>query len=190
MFVAENNRDHPTPPRTARYHKATLWPRRRVCASHNTVAPHPLKPAALSSMEFAELIHTPKLDGVILYSPLNEPVDGTLCITGHHLILSSRREGAQELWVRTQTQARGGIFTKQLFSVCIQLMSFRIYCHRPPKPPTRAAPAPVHRSRRAETAARERHTARRHAGVALQRPAHHLIADRRRAGVRQCCAKR
>lgn len=50
-------------------------------------------------MEFAELILTPKLDGVILYSPLNEPVDGTLCITGHHLILSSRREGAQELWV-------------------------------------------------------------------------------------------
>lgn len=50
-------------------------------------------------MEFAELILTPKLDGVILRSPLNEKVDGTLCITGHHLILSSRREAIQELWV-------------------------------------------------------------------------------------------
>lgn len=52
-------------------------------------------------MEFAELIATPKLDGVLLHSALssNGPVDGTLCITGHHLILSSRREGCQELWV-------------------------------------------------------------------------------------------
>lgn len=50
-------------------------------------------------MEFAELILTPKLDGVTLHSPLGEPVDGTLCITGHHLILSSRREGVQELWL-------------------------------------------------------------------------------------------
>lgn len=50
-------------------------------------------------MEFAELISTPKLDGVILHTTSNEPVDGTLCITGHHLILSSRREGVQELWV-------------------------------------------------------------------------------------------
>lgn len=50
-------------------------------------------------MEFAELISTPKLDGVTLHSSLGEPVDGTLCITGHHLILSSRREGVQELWL-------------------------------------------------------------------------------------------
>ncbi len=53
-------------------------------------------------MEFAELILTPKLDGVILHSPLSEEVHGTLCITGHHLILSSRREGVQELWLLHQ----------------------------------------------------------------------------------------
>lgn len=53
-------------------------------------------------MEFAELINTPKLDGVILHTQTNEPVDGTLCITGHHLILSSRREGVQELWLLHQ----------------------------------------------------------------------------------------
>ncbi|KAJ8956802.1 hypothetical protein NQ318_014216 [Aromia moschata] len=50
-------------------------------------------------MEFTELITTPKLDGVILHSPFHEPMDGTLCITGHHLILSSRKEDAQELWL-------------------------------------------------------------------------------------------
>lgn len=53
-------------------------------------------------MEFAELITTPKLDGVILHTQTSEPIDGTLCITGHHLILSSRREGAQELWLLHQ----------------------------------------------------------------------------------------
>lgn len=53
-------------------------------------------------MEFAELITTPKLDGVILHTQTNEPVDGTLCITGHHLILSSRRESVQELWLLHQ----------------------------------------------------------------------------------------
>lgn len=50
-------------------------------------------------MEFAEHIATPKVDGVILHSPFHEPVDGTLCVTGHHLILSSRKEDVQELWV-------------------------------------------------------------------------------------------
>lgn len=51
-------------------------------------------------MEFAEWIRTPKLDGVQLYEQLRrESIDGTLCITGHHLILSTRKEGARELWV-------------------------------------------------------------------------------------------
>ena len=50
-------------------------------------------------MEFAEHIATPKLDGVILHSAFHDPVDGTLCVTGHHLILSSRKEDVQELWV-------------------------------------------------------------------------------------------
>lgn len=54
-----------------------------------------LKPA----MEFAELILVPKLDGVIMHWPFQKPVDGTLCITGHHLILSTRKESVEELWV-------------------------------------------------------------------------------------------
>lgn len=50
-------------------------------------------------MEFIELILINKLDGVILKYPHHDNVDGTVCITGHHLILSSRKEGVRELWV-------------------------------------------------------------------------------------------
>ncbi|XP_055636872.1 myotubularin-related protein 9 isoform X2 [Toxorhynchites rutilus septentrionalis] len=54
-------------------------------------------------MEFAELIRTPKLDGVQLYEQLTrEPIDGTLCITSHVLILSTRKEGAREAWLLHQ----------------------------------------------------------------------------------------
>ncbi|XP_050307149.1 myotubularin-related protein 9 [Anthonomus grandis grandis] len=53
-------------------------------------------------MEFIEFITIPKLDGVILHSPFQEPIDGTLCITGHHLILSTRKENVQELWLLIQ----------------------------------------------------------------------------------------
>lgn len=51
-------------------------------------------------MEFVELIKTPKLDGVLLYDHQNATVEGRLCITGHHLLLSARQENSQELWVR------------------------------------------------------------------------------------------
>ncbi|XP_008578088.1 PREDICTED: myotubularin-related protein 9 [Galeopterus variegatus] len=50
-------------------------------------------------MEFAELIPTPRVDGVALHRPSHAAVEGTLCLTGHHLILSSRRGGAEELWL-------------------------------------------------------------------------------------------
>lgn len=49
-------------------------------------------------MEFVDHIGTPKLDGVVLHMPLSDPVEGTLCITGHHIIVSTRQEGVQELW--------------------------------------------------------------------------------------------
>ncbi|XP_017049641.1 myotubularin-related protein 9 [Drosophila ficusphila] len=54
-------------------------------------------------MEFADLIKTPKLDGVLLHDPSNAGASGatvgTLCITGHHLLLSARQETSQELWL-------------------------------------------------------------------------------------------
>lgn len=52
-------------------------------------------------MEFADLILTPKLDGVVMNVPFKRPLDGTLCITGHHLIISTRRDDEEELWVFT-----------------------------------------------------------------------------------------
>jgi len=51
-------------------------------------------------MEFIELIKAPKVDNVTLRRPLFPRIQGTLCVTGHHLILSSRREDAQEFWVK------------------------------------------------------------------------------------------
>lgn len=50
-------------------------------------------------MEFAELIKTPRVDKVVLHRPFHPPVGGTLCLTGHHLILSSRQDNSEELWL-------------------------------------------------------------------------------------------
>ncbi|XP_061610463.1 myotubularin-related protein 9 isoform X1 [Phyllopteryx taeniolatus] len=50
-------------------------------------------------MEFAELIKTPRVDGVVLQRPFLPTVEGTLCLTGHHLILSSRQDNTEELWL-------------------------------------------------------------------------------------------
>ncbi|KAL5015317.1 hypothetical protein ScPMuIL_009587 [Solemya velum] len=50
-------------------------------------------------MEFAEFIKSPTVDGVILRKSFCKPVEGTLCITGHHLILSSRTDHKEELWL-------------------------------------------------------------------------------------------
>ncbi|NWT86332.1 MTMR9 protein, partial [Lanius ludovicianus] len=51
-------------------------------------------------MEFAELIKTPRADNVVLHRPFHPAVEGTLCLTGHHLIFSSRRQdNAEELWL-------------------------------------------------------------------------------------------
>lgn len=70
----------------------------------------------LFRMEFADSIASPKIDGVMLHSPFHDPVDGTLCITGHHLILSSRKEDVQELWV-------GYVNVNMIYSS-------RSYCHK------------------------------------------------------------
>uniref|UniRef100_T1GCB6 Myotubularin phosphatase domain-containing protein n=1 Tax=Megaselia scalaris TaxID=36166 RepID=T1GCB6_MEGSC len=51
-------------------------------------------------MEFADFILTPKLDGVIFHDHLHTTIiDGTLMISGHHLIFSTRQEGEKELWL-------------------------------------------------------------------------------------------
>ncbi|CAC5416013.1 MTMR9 [Mytilus coruscus] len=50
-------------------------------------------------MEFAEFIKTPTVENVCMKRPFTKSVTGTLCITGHHVILSSRSENHEELWV-------------------------------------------------------------------------------------------
>ncbi|KAG9510001.1 Myotubularin-related protein 9 [Fragariocoptes setiger] len=50
-------------------------------------------------MEFAELIQIPKLDNVTLHRNLHTPIQVTLCITCHHLILSSRSNNDDEIWI-------------------------------------------------------------------------------------------
>ncbi|KAL8589142.1 Myotubularin-related protein 9 [Nucella lapillus] len=50
-------------------------------------------------MEFAEFIKTPMVNNVTLRRPFMEPMEGTLCVTGHQLILSSRRDDHEELWL-------------------------------------------------------------------------------------------
>lgn len=67
-------------------------------------------------MEFAELIPTTKLDKVLLKTiqansssstaTTNPAVEGTLCLTSHHLIFSTRREDASELLVSTELSYR------------------------------------------------------------------------------------
>lgn len=50
-------------------------------------------------MEFAHLIKSPRVEKVILQRPFHKSTEGTLCITGHHLIFSAGGENPDELWV-------------------------------------------------------------------------------------------
>ena len=51
-------------------------------------------------MEFVDLIKTHMVKTVTLHRPFTPVLEGTLCITGHHLIISSRSDNhAEELWL-------------------------------------------------------------------------------------------
>ncbi|XP_023289363.1 myotubularin-related protein 9 [Orussus abietinus] len=55
-------------------------------------------------MEFADLILIPQVVNVVLTDKTDENnknsrLEGTLCISGHHLILSSRQESPKEIWL-------------------------------------------------------------------------------------------
>lgn len=51
-------------------------------------------------MEFAHLIKSPLIEKVLIQRPFHsQPTEGTLCITGHHLIFSAGGENPDELWV-------------------------------------------------------------------------------------------
>lgn len=72
-------------------------------------------------MEFAEFIKTPQVDNVVLYQPNQNPVEGTLCVTGHHLILSSRQDHKEELWVLVYFFDLFGLEVKHTFPVMFGL---------------------------------------------------------------------
>lgn len=57
-------------------------------------------------MEFIELIKTPKHDNVLMIDSFGNKIEGTLCITSHHLIISARNDQLNELFVRTITAQR------------------------------------------------------------------------------------
>ena len=50
-------------------------------------------------MEFVEYIKSPRIDNVYLRRRGLAYLEGTLCVTGHHLIFSSRTEHKDELIV-------------------------------------------------------------------------------------------
>lgn len=50
-------------------------------------------------MEFSELIKTATVENALLWRPGLAAVRGTLCITSHHLLLSSCPRGDLELWL-------------------------------------------------------------------------------------------
>lgn len=51
-------------------------------------------------MEFVEYIKSPRIDNVLLKRRHGDYEEGTLCITGHHIIFSSRGEHKEsELFV-------------------------------------------------------------------------------------------
>lgn len=70
-------------------------------------------------MDFVDLILVSQVDRVIMHAcPYKQPVDGTLCITGHYLILSSRKKGIDELLVITESQCNDLISTNfSLYSI-------------------------------------------------------------------------
>uniref|UniRef100_A0A8C9E463 Uncharacterized protein n=1 Tax=Phocoena sinus TaxID=42100 RepID=A0A8C9E463_PHOSS len=67
-------------------------------------------------MEFSELIRTGQAQAELLRSPEMPPLRGTLCVTGHHLLLSPGPQATPDLW----------------------LLLLRIY----PSPGSRVTPAP------------------------------------------------
>ncbi|XP_013789413.1 myotubularin-related protein 9-like isoform X1 [Limulus polyphemus] len=78
-------------------------------------------------MEFAELIKTPKLDRVTLLRSFHPPVEGTLCITGHHVIFSSRKDSTEELWLlHRMVDSVERRITPTSSSIILKCKSFRV----------------------------------------------------------------
>ena len=73
-------------------------------------------------MEFAELIKTPKVDNCILRRSHGSLIEGTLCLTSHHLIFSSRASDKDELMVSRFIIVKVG---QQQVSMNVEKLHFR-----------------------------------------------------------------
>lgn len=76
----------------------------RPCCARSRFPLSPSSPAAAAAMEFSELIKTATVESVVLGGRGLPAVRGTLCITSHHLLLSScpggdAQPGTVELWL-------------------------------------------------------------------------------------------
>jgi len=70
-------------------------------------------------MEFVEYIKSPRIEKVSLRRRGRAYLEGTLCVTGHHLIFSSRTEHRDELIVsQCQITVTTEIFKPKLLKLC------------------------------------------------------------------------
>ncbi|KAK8759210.1 hypothetical protein V5799_003159 [Amblyomma americanum] len=73
-------------------------------------------------MEFAELIKITKVDRVVLHAPLSTSFAGTLSLSSHHSIFSSRTDDDKELWLLHRmvdtVERRIGALSGSLFLKC------------------------------------------------------------------------
>lgn len=74
-------------------------------------------------MEFVDLIAIPRVDNVVLTDKTIDKskdwkIEGTLCISGHHLILSDRQKSdQQELWVSKKLVLNLNLILIYLFNI-------------------------------------------------------------------------
>lgn len=76
-------------------------------------------------MEFVEYIKSPRIDQVSLRRRGRAYLEGTLCVTGHHLIFSSRTEHKDELIVsHCQTLVTTEIFMPKPLKLYLNSLDF------------------------------------------------------------------
>ena len=74
-------------------------------------------------MEFVEYIKSPRIEKVSLRRRGRVYLEGTLCVTGHHLIFSSRTEHKDELIVsHSQAPVATEIFKPKLLQLCLNVV--------------------------------------------------------------------
>ncbi|XP_045855756.1 myotubularin-related protein 9-like isoform X2 [Meles meles] len=82
-------------PASSRPFPSPRSPRLTLLESVLLLGPRP----TTGGMEFSELIRTGRAQAKLLRGPEAPPLRGTLCVTGHHLLLSPGPQGTSDLWL-------------------------------------------------------------------------------------------